>query len=223
MISKNLVVGICGFKGKGKDTVGDFLVRNHRCIKDSYAASLKDAVAAIFGWPRFLLEGDTQESRQWREQEDKYWSFQLGRPGFSPRLALQLGGTEAGRKVFGEGLWTGGVAKRVSSRFASADQGTVISDVRFPNEIEHVINMGGVVVQVSRGPNPDFYELAKAYNAQSGSYLNVPLPDALNVEKGGTHSSEWSWIGHPGITIQLDNNGTLDDLENAVKSMVASL
>lgn len=222
MTNKHLVIGICGFKGSGKDTVADFLIRNHNCLKDSYAAPLKDAISSIFGWSRNMLEGDTPESRAWREEVDEYWSNVLDRPGFTPRLALQLGGTEAGRNVFGEGLWTGAMSKRVSDR-TGAGLGTVVSDVRFPNEIQHVQDMGGVVVQVSRGTNPNFYDMAAMYNYQSRDYLNIPLPDILNTEKGGIHPSEWSWIGRPGITYQLDNNGTLVDLENKINEMVASL
>ncbi len=53
------IIGIVGFKGAGKDTAGNFFEQNHGFDPDSFAAPLKDAVAAIFGWPRHLLEGDT--------------------------------------------------------------------------------------------------------------------------------------------------------------------
>ena len=58
-----MIIGICGLIGSGKGTVADILEQEHGFIKVSFADSLKDAVAAVFGWPRSLLEGDTEESR----------------------------------------------------------------------------------------------------------------------------------------------------------------
>jgi hypothetical protein len=220
----NLVIGICGFKGSGKDTVGDFLVKNYRCLKDSYAAPLKDACSAIFSWDRNLLEGATKESREWREQVDHFWAERLNKPGFTPRLALQWMGTEAGRNVFGTDLWTGAMSKRVSLRTA-AGLGTVITDVRFPNEIEHVLDMGGVVLEVSRGPNPAFYDIAHEYNGyiRAGKTIGLKLPAELDTTQGGTHESEWRWIGHPGMTQRICNDGSLHQLESAVHDLVASV
>jgi ABC-type oligopeptide transport system ATPase subunit len=59
-----MIIGIVGFAGSGKGTVGDILVNDHDFTKLSFADAVKDATSAIFGWPRHLLEGDTNESRQ---------------------------------------------------------------------------------------------------------------------------------------------------------------
>jgi hypothetical protein len=72
-----LVVGVLGFKGSGKDTVGDYLVQKHGFARDSFANPLKDAVAATFNWPRAMLEGDTKSSREWRELPDAWWENKL--------------------------------------------------------------------------------------------------------------------------------------------------
>ena len=69
-----MLIGLVGLIGSGKDTVADRLVQKHGFQRDSFAKSLKDAVASIFGWDREMLEGQTKESRQWREQPDKFWS-----------------------------------------------------------------------------------------------------------------------------------------------------
>ena len=68
-----MIIGICGLIGSGKGTVADILV-DQGFKKVSFADKLKDGVAEIFGWDRAMLEGDTDESRQWREQIDNYWS-----------------------------------------------------------------------------------------------------------------------------------------------------
>jgi ABC-type glutathione transport system ATPase component len=66
------IIGIVGFIGSGKDTVADYLVNFHRFKRESFANSLKDAVSQVFGWDRELLEGRTQESREWRETKDEW-------------------------------------------------------------------------------------------------------------------------------------------------------
>lgn len=195
------VIGLVGFIGSGKNAVGEILTQKYGFFTDSFAAPLKDAVATIFGWSRDLLEGDTEESRQFRETKDEFWSQNLD-CHFTPRLALQLMGTEAGRNVFGENLWSASAERRIIQR----EQNTVITDVRFPNEIATIRKLGGLVVWVKRGANPDWYDAALAYN---NSLLKVNKPDA--------HYSEWAWIGQR-IDAIIDNNGTFDDLQMNVAS-----
>ena len=52
-----------------------------------------------------MLEGSTHESRQWREKVDTWWAEKLNRPGFTPRIALQLVGTDLWRNQFNDGIW----------------------------------------------------------------------------------------------------------------------
>ena len=100
-----MIIGICGFIGAGKDTAADYLVNFHGFRRDSFAATLKDAVAAVFGWDRELLEGRTKEAREWREQVDPWWSQRLGMPALTPRWVLQYWGTEVGRNAFHTDIW----------------------------------------------------------------------------------------------------------------------
>ena len=142
-----MIIGLVGFIGSGKGTVGDILETNYGFRKQQFAGSLKDAASAIFDWPRHLLEGDTSESRKWREKKDEYWSNALGME-LSPRLALQLLGTESGRNVFGDNLWTTSVKARIDNDRVNLDH--VITDVRFPNEIDVIRQWGGRVYRVNK-------------------------------------------------------------------------
>lgn len=109
----SMIIGLCGFQGSGKDTVGDILVKSHGFIRLSFASALKDAVAVLFGWNRDMLEGVTPESRQFREQVDEYWSEKLKIPDFTPRKALQMIGTELFRNHFHSNMWVSTSRKKL--------------------------------------------------------------------------------------------------------------
>ncbi len=98
-----MIIGICGLIGSGKGTVADILVEQG-FKKVSFADKLKDGVSTIFGWDRAMLEGDTDESRQWREQRDDFWSNET-KMEVTPRLVLQLFGTDCMRNGFDDGVW----------------------------------------------------------------------------------------------------------------------
>ena len=206
-----MIVGLVGFIGAGKGTVADLLVERHNFFKESYANSLKDACSIIFGWNREMLEGSTPESRAWREAKDEWWSNKLGRD-FSPRLALQLMGTEAGRDVFHPDLWVHTVMRRCE-QFPELNY--VIADVRFPNEIKAIKNSGGKVIRVRRGDDPEWYNLARNCNLNN-------TPDIMQNAYPEVHYSEWAWIGSD-YDIVMDNNCSLDELTARVDNLVDSI
>ena len=204
-----MIIGLVGFIGSGKGTVADLLVQRHGFIKESYANSVKDAVSVIFGWDRALLEGDTPESRAWRETKDEWWSNTLGKE-FSPRLALQLMGTEAGRDVFHPDLWVHTVMRR-----CKPENNYVIADVRFPNEINAIVQSGGKVIRVRRGEDPVWWGEALSSN-------RVPNHNLMAQYYPDVHYSEWAWIGSH-YDIVMDNNCSLDELKIRVDKLVNSI
>jgi hypothetical protein len=199
-----MIIGLVGFIGSGKGTVGDILEQKG-FIKDSFAKPLKDACSVIFGWPREMLEGDTEVSRKWREEPDVYWSEKFGRE-FSPRLALQLMGTEAGRNVFHEDVWVISLLNR------SKGKDVVVTDVRFQNEIKYIQDNGGVVIRVKRGEEPEWYDLALDANRGFSSAQ-------MGMRDKGIHQSETDWIGSE-FDYVIENNGTITDLGNKVNELL---
>ena len=153
-----MIIGITGFIGSGKDTVANMFVERG-CVHDSFAAPLKDLCASIFGWERSMLEGDTVESRDFRETPDMFWTKKLGVPHFTPRLALQLLGTEVLRNHFDQDIWLNSLEYRIRKQNANAPC-TVVSDARFRNELDLIKNMGGVVIWVQRGELPEWFPIA---------------------------------------------------------------
>lgn len=207
-----MIIGICGFQGSGKDTIADYLQNIYGFKRDSFAATLKDAVAAVFGWDRELLEGRTKESRAWREQVDPWWAKRLGMPDLTPRLVLQKWGTEVARKSWHDDTWIASLENKLSR----TQDDIVITDVRFPNEIRAVKDAGGIVIRVVRGPEPDWYSTALGANAGI-------LPDQELLKQLGIHPSETAWIGTKFDAV-LDNNADgLDNLYRQVKDLVQGL
>ena len=198
-----MIIGLLGFIGSGKGTVADILV-SRGFKKESFADPVKDAVAAIFGWDRALLEGDTKESRDFREAKDEWWSERTGQH-ITPRTMLQLMGTEAGRDTFHPDLWILSLEQRVKK-----NQNTVIADVRFPNECEAIRKMGGFLVRVSRGKDPAWYDDALKANMENNTD---------HMAKHAIHYSEWAWIGER-TDYDISNNGSLSMLDADVKHLL---
>ena len=92
------------------------------CVHDSFAAPLKDLCSSIFGWERSMLEGDTTESRDFRETPDMFWTKKLGVPHFTPRLALQLLGTEVLRNHFDQDIWLNSLEYRIRKQIEEMNQ-----------------------------------------------------------------------------------------------------
>lgn len=203
-----MIIGICGFIGSGKDTVADHLVNRHYFKRESFAGSLKDAVAAVFGWDRQLLEGLTADARAWREQPDTWWTQRLGRT-VTPRLMLQLWGTEVCRRGFHDDIWTASVEAKIARNLES---NVVISDCRFPNEIESIRKQGGKIIRVVRGENPEWYDIA--ISANLGDPTAIGTLNAL-----GIHASETSWVGSR-FDAEIHNSGSLEDLFKSTDAMV---
>jgi len=202
------IIGICGFIGSGKDTAADYLVNFHEFRRDSFAATLKDAVAAVFGWDRELLEGRTKQAREWREQVDPWWAERLKKPALTPRLVLQLWGTEVCRRSFHDDIWIASL----ESRLRNSRDNIVISDCRFPNEINSIKQAGGKVVWVQRGELPSWHIMAAKANRGD-------IVAAEKLKQLGIHASETAWVGTDFDYI-VDNNGTVDDLYKRIATIV---
>ena len=202
-----MLIGLCGYIGSGKNAVAEMLVKNHGYEQDSFAKSLKDAVSAVFGWPRELLEGNTPDSREWREAPDTWWTEQLEMP-VSPRLALQMIGTEVFRGNYHNNIWVASLLRRVG------DRKVVVSDVRFPNEIKLIQEYGGKVIWVKR----DMPEWANTGMEASLGDENA----VMTMQKLGIHSSEWAWTGSQ-FDYTINNDKGLQELEESTNYLVSNV
>jgi hypothetical protein len=212
-----MIIGICGFIGSGKDTIADYLVNIHQFRRESFANTLKDAVSQVFGWDRQLLEGRTKYSREWRDQIDSWWATRLNMPDLTPRLMLQLWGTEVCRRGFHDDIWIASL----ENKLRDCQDDVVISDCRFPNEIKAIKAQGGIVVRVIRGAEPNWFNAAVSMNRGPERNTTWAL-SKHQIENLGIHASETAWVGTK-FDYVIDNNGTMDDLFGQVKDLVQGL
>ena len=203
-----MIIGICGFIGSGKDTIADYLVNFHEFRRESFASTLKDAVSAVFGWDRTMLEGRTKEAREWREQVDPWWAERLDMPTLTPRWVLQYWGTEVCRKAFHDDIWIASLENKLRN---SKDH-VVISDCRFPNEISSIRNAGGKIIWVKRGNLPEWYEYAVEANNGNNIAFN-------ELKKLKIHASETAWVG-TNFDHVIDNNGSVQDLYKQASNLL---
>lgn len=132
MASVPKLVGLIGRKGSGKDTAALVLLEmGHQNVK--FAGALKDMVRTVLAYQGLnaatierMVEGDLKEVA----------SGYLA--GQTPRFAMQTLGTEWGRDLIASDFWVGTTIRKAGGR------PTVITDVRFPNEMEAVEKAGGV-------------------------------------------------------------------------------
>jgi len=209
-----MIIGVCGFIGSGKDTIADYLTNFHGFRRESFANSLKDAVAYVFGWDRTMLEGRTKQAREWREQVDPWWAERLGIPTLTPRWVLQYWGTEVCRKAFHDDIWIASL----ENKLRNSKDDIVISDCRFPNEIKSIKEAGGIVIRVKRGDDPVWYNDAADMNA--GDRCMNYMTAKVRMQKLGIHASETAWVGTKFDAV-LTNDGTIDDLMSKIKDLVS--
>jgi len=176
-----MLVGVCGKAGSGKDTVGDYLVKNYNFKKIALADPIKRLVKDVF-----VLEDNTVYNRDLREKPLPQWG------GWSVRELLQFIGTELFRHNIDDAVWVKSLWFRIKN-----DDGHnyVVTDVRFPNEINYLAESGG----------SDFVSIKVDRDGKDGS---VGL---------SSHESEAYDLD---AQYELENNGTYEDLYNKIDDVM---
>lgn len=209
-----MLIAVSGFIGSGKDTVANYLTTFHGFKKESWAGSLKDAVSSVFGWDRELVDGTTKYSREWREQVDQWWADRLNIPGLTPRWILQQWGTEVCRNNFHNDIWVASV----ENKLRQSKDDIVLTDTRFPNELNTIKKLGGTTIRVNRGPLPDWYNDAIAANAGPKNMTWALSTDRLR--RLGIHPSEYSSVGLT-YDYEIENDGTIDELHEKIRMIIS--
>ncbi len=152
------LIGICGRKRHGKDSVGRILRNHHNYRLTAFADAVKRVAMDVYGLSWDQCYGDGPE----KEADDPRWNL-------SPRVIMQRIGTEVGRSIHPD-TWVrhtldnvrhaaegGGFVERDDAwmKFVTVPSPVVhtawaVTDVRFPNEADAIRAAGGAVVKVVR-------------------------------------------------------------------------
>jgi hypothetical protein len=171
-----MLIGLCGAAGAGKNSVAEFLTDSDGCtfMQMAFADPLYRCISTITGLPVARLK-----DRAVKEAV-------IPRLGKSPRQMLQTLGTEWGRGMVHDEIWIR-IAMEQASQHLTVGRCVVITDVRFDNEAQAIVNAGGEVWRVVRN----------GWTCLSGD--------------AASHLSEGGVSNHL-IARTIDNSGTLDDL-----------
>lgn len=131
-----MLVGIAGKAGAGKDTVAKIISDNNiggrAWSRLALATPIKEACNGIFGWD------DRHSYGELKEVVDP-------RFGISPRRAYQSLGTEWGRDHVCHDVWL-----KVAEVRMQEHQNTLITDLRFENEVQWLRDRGGKILMIDR-------------------------------------------------------------------------
>jgi hypothetical protein len=171
-----MLIGLCGAAGAGKNTVAELLTDSDGCtfMQIAFADPLYECVSTITGLPAARLK-----DRVVKETVIPW----LGK---SPRQLLQTLGTEWGRGTVHPEIWVR-IAMERAAQHLTVNRCVVITDVRFDNEAQAIIDAGGEVWRVER---PGWRCLAA---------------------EAATHQSE-AGVGDHLVARTIDNSGSLDAL-----------
>lgn len=184
-----MIISITGKIGSGKDTIADIIMQYtpyHNWEIKKYAGKLKDIAEILSGVPKINFE-DQEFKKQDMGAE---WEMTY-------RDLLQKLGTEAMRNGLHKNVWVNALfadykgQQNADGSFSHPNW--LITDTRFPNELEAAKTHNGITIKVVR---------------ESGNTI------------GTTHTSETALDDYTKWDYIVDNNGSLEDLKTQVLSIL---
>ena len=185
-----MIIAISGRINSGKDTVGqiiqyltnksnaypfdlksDYSYKSEWQIK-KFADKLKDIVCVLLGCTREQLEDREFKEKELGEEWDRIISSDgkvhlpddypdLEYSKLTPRLLMQLIGTECGRQIIHPEIWINAlmseykespqnILKGEGYQLGDVYPNWIITDMRFPNELKAVEDREGITIRVNR-------------------------------------------------------------------------
>jgi ABC-type dipeptide/oligopeptide/nickel transport system ATPase subunit len=192
------IIGIAGRSGSGKTTVANILERQHGFVVVNLADPIKRAARDFFNFTEEQCWGDLKDVGDTRYG------------GLTPRRTFQQIGTEIARTIY-EDVWVRYLLDAADSvlrgeagytpkggvdwTHARHVPGVAVGDVRYANEVRAIVAAGGRVWRCWR---------------------------ASADENLVTHSSESLADVNELVTGHLENNGTIEELQERVRWLMTS-
>jgi hypothetical protein len=144
-MGKALIIGIGGALTAGKDTVADYLVEQYGFTKQFMSDPLHEHLLVLN--PIVAIDDEGIKYRYARLAAELGYTEMKKIP--EVRRLLQVYGTELGRKRIDEDIWVNIAAKKM---LADRELGrpSVITGMRYPNELHAIRRLGGILLYVDR-------------------------------------------------------------------------
>lgn len=186
------VIGIHGYARSGKDTIAGFLGKSHGFRRLAFADRLRECTYALN--PVITWETPSPDQARLQEIVDEIGWDEAKVKYAEIRRLLQAFGTEVGRELIRDSLWVDIVLDQMYDAWdQDPDQQFVITDLRFPNEVEALRSI----------PNN---------SAQEVELWKVVRPGVGPVNG---HASD-AGLEDDLFDVVINNHGTLEDLEKTV-------
>ena len=168
---RQVIIGLLGAKQSGKDSVYAAIARHTFATRLAFADGVKEEIADAVGMPVAWIE----------EHKEKL------------RVLLQVWGTELRRDLFDRDYWVKHLILKMNRVRTPL---VVVTDVRFPNEANAIIERGGILARVIR------------------SEMHTPADG---------HRSESWWVTDEARRLApqtIENFGGLDELDMNVRTFL---
>lgn len=207
-----------------------------------FADKLKDIVCMLLGCTREQLEDREFKEKELGPEWDFYQPEKFGVKGFvldanvsydeklyrglvkqkmTPRLLMQLIGTECGRQIIHPNIWVNALMseyKNLNSSFSLEDGDAlpvtlreqypnwIITDTRFPNELEAVKSKGGITIRVNR----DDREFKEYFDGKE--WVKKSLLTDQHESETALDNAEFDYV--------IQNDGTLLELVSKIREIM---
>ena len=210
-----MIIGINGRINSGKDTVGN-LIKDINCENNweikKFARKLKETASLLTGIPVEKFEDqefkktfldahwnkEIFENKTSLDKNNKAYNKSIVKP-MTVRELLQILGTDALRNNLHQDVWVNALMCDYipysinSGDYKKYESNWIITDLRFPNEMQAVKANGGITIKVIRPNDKD-----------------IPLD--LHPSETALDDAEFDY--------EIVNDGTIEDLRDKVEGII---
>lgn len=164
------LIALTGYATSGKDAFADALGAQYGYVKMGFADAICSLAIVIN--PRLYIG----RLRWWKLSKivSRYgWTEAKKFPAV--RRYLQLLGSEGGRACLGEDCWVDALMPRVI-KLMRAGENVVITNVRFANEAQAILDLGGDIIRIIRNGVGQVNE----HNSDKGEAFQYAIEDVYN-------------------------------------------
>lgn len=129
----------------------------------------------------------------------------------TPRLLLQLLGTECGRQILHPDIWVNSLMSEYKDEHALSTWGHeekypnwIITDLRFPNELKAVKDKKGIIIRVNRTD--------VIINSITGKSFPIKVYRKEHESETALDNAEFDYV--------IDNNGSLEELVEKIREIL---